>query len=382
MTMPERVENLPIGRRRYFSGNEAAAHGALAAGCRFYAGYPITPSSEIMESMAKDLPGVGGTFIQMEDEIASISAVIGASWSGAKAMTATSGPGLSLMQEGLGYAAFTETPLVVIDVQRAGPCTGQATKVGGGDLMAVKWGSHGDYQVVAFSPWSVEEMFTLTIEAFNWSERLRVPAFLLAEEATGHLRESVTLPARVQIFDRDYRPGEPPFGTPEEDGVPSMPRFGLNENLLVTGSTHDAWGFRKVEDPDTHDRLVRRLERKVLSRQDRICRHEALHLDSASLVVVAYGFTARAALKAVRVAREEGLPVGLLRLVTIWPFDYRLFPPLASAGCRFLVPEMNMGQLSHLVRSSVGEEKVLSLTQTNGTTITPGRILTAIREVI
>jgi 2-oxoglutarate/2-oxoacid ferredoxin oxidoreductase subunit alpha len=195
--MPERVENLPFGRRRYFSGNEAAAHGALAAGCRFYAGYPITPSSEIMESMAKDLPGVEGTFIQMEDEIASISAVIGASWSGAKAMTATSGPGLSLMQEGLGYAAFTETPLVVIDVQRAGPCTGQATKVGGGDLMAVKWGSHGDYQVVAFSPWSVEEMFTLTIEAFNWSERLRVPAFLLAEEATGHLRESVTLPARV-----------------------------------------------------------------------------------------------------------------------------------------------------------------------------------------
>ena len=228
---------------RYMSGNEAAAEAAIAAGCRFYAGYPITPSSEIMENLAKLLPAHGGAFIQMEDEIGSISAVCGASWSGAKAMTATSGPGLSLMQECLGYSAFTETPLVVVDVQRAGPSTGQATKVGGGDIMTVKYGSHGDYQVVAFAPWSVAEMFSLTVEAFNAAEMLRVPAFVLAEEATGHLFERVDTPSEVRVYDRDYRPGEPPFDTPELDGVPSMPRFGQGENLLVTGSTHNGPGL-------------------------------------------------------------------------------------------------------------------------------------------
>jgi 2-oxoglutarate ferredoxin oxidoreductase subunit alpha len=379
--MPQRTTTLPLEPGpRYLSGNEAAAEGALAAGCRFYAGYPITPSSEIMESLARDLSRVGGHFIQMEDEIGSISAVVGASWTGIKSMTATSGPGLSLMQECLGYAAFTETPLVVIDVQRAGPCTGQATKVGAGDIMAVKWGSHGDYQVVAFAPWSVEEMFTLTVEAFNWSERLRVPAFVLAEEATGHLRERVDLPGQVQLYDRDYKPGEPPFGTEEKDGVPSMPRFGQGENLLVTGSTHDERGFRKVEDPRVHDRLVRRLNNKVLSRAVQICRHEEWLLDSAELIVVAYGFTARAALKAVKTARSHGLPVGLLRPITIWPFDRPLFAHYAGERRRFLVPEMNLGQVAEIVRSAVGGSRVDSLTQVNGETITPAGILAAIKE--
>jgi 2-oxoglutarate ferredoxin oxidoreductase subunit alpha len=377
-TVPQPFETGP----RYLSGNDAAAEGALAAGCRFYAGYPITPSSEIMESMARDLPKFGGSFIQMEDELGSISAVVGAAWAGVKAMTATSGPGVSLMQECLGYAAFTETPLVLIDVQRAGPCTGQATKVGGGDIMAVKWGSHGDYQVVALSPWSVEEMFTLTVEAFNWSERLRVPAFVLAEEATGHLRERVDLPAQIEIYDRDYRPGEPPFGTPEADGVPSMPRFGDNENLLVTGSTHDERGFRKVEDPVVHDTLVRRLSQKVLSRRGEICRHEGWYLDTANLVVVAYGFTARAALRAVRLARAKGLAVGMLRLVAIWPFDGEILARLASQGARFLVPEMNLGQVAELVKSAAGGGKAAALTQVNGTTISPARILETIEEMI
>ena len=380
--MPKCIVPLPLGASgpRYLSGNEAAAEGALAAGCRFYAGYPITPSSEIMEALARDLPRVGGHFIQMEDEIASISAVVGASWTGVKSMTATSGPGVSLMQECLGYAAFTETPLVVIDVQRAGPCTGQATKVGAGDIMAVKWGSHGDYQVLAFSPWSVEEMFTLTVEAFNWSERLRVPAFVLAEEATGHLRERVDLPEQVDLYDRDYRPGEPPFGTEERDGVPSMPRFGQGENLMVTGSTHDSRGFRKVEDPLVHDRLVRRLNEKVLSRTGRICRYESYYLANAELIVVAYGFTARAALKAVKIARTQGLPAGLLRLVTIWPFDRALFARHAGEGRRFLVPEMNLGQVADLVRSAAGGRRVDSLTQVNGETIEPAAVLAAIEE--
>jgi 2-oxoglutarate/2-oxoacid ferredoxin oxidoreductase subunit alpha len=379
--MPQSTITLPLqAGPRYLSGNEAAAEGALAAGCSFYAGYPITPSSEIMESLAGELPRAGGHFIQMEDEIASISAVIGASWAGAKAMTATSGPGLSLMQECFGYAAFTETPLVVIDVQRAGPCTGQATRVGGGDLMAVKWGSHGDYQVIAFSPWSVEEMFTLTIEAFNWSERLRVPCFVLAEEATGHLRERVDFPARVALYSRDYRPGEPPFGTEGKDGVPSMPRFGQGENLMITGSTHDERGFRRVESPEAHDRLVRRLNEKVLARAGQICTHTEWQVESSELIVVSYGFTARAALKAVKTARARGLPVGLLRPIALWPFDQALFSNYAGEGRRFLVPEMNLGQFAELLRSATGGNRVRSLTQVNGETILPAAILAAIEE--
>ncbi|RJR44917.1 MAG: hypothetical protein C4576_12660 [Desulfobacteraceae bacterium] len=234
--------------------------------------------------------------------------------------------------------------------------------------------------MVAFSPWSVEEMFTLTVEAFNWSERLRVPAFVLAEEATGHLRERVDLPQQVELYGRDYTPGEPPFGTTEKDGVPSMPRFGQGENLMITGSTHDGRGFRKVEDPLVHDRLVRRLNEKVLSRAGLICRYETHNVDSAELVVVAYGFTARAALKAVRLARNKGLPVGLLRPVTIWPFDRFLFAGAAGRGKRFLVPEMNLGQMTELVRSAAGGGRVDSLTQVNGETIEPAAILSAIEE--
>ena len=248
--LTERVKTtLPKGRY-YFSGNEAAAEGAIAAGCRFYAGYPITPSSELMERMSLRLGEIGGVFIQMEDELASICSVLGASWAGAKAMTATSGPGFSLMQEAIGYAAFTETPCVIIDVQRAGPCTGQATRVGSGDIMQAKWGSHGDYQVIALSPWSVQEMFNLTVRAFNLSERYRVPSMVMADEAVGHLRETVTIPAKVEVWNRRKQKGGAPFGTEEEGGVPPMPAFGEGERLSVTGSTHDAYGYRKTDDPE------------------------------------------------------------------------------------------------------------------------------------
>ena len=254
----------------YLSGNEAAAEGAIAAGCRFYAGYPITPSSEIMERMPLRLREAGGVFIQMEDEIASISAVIGASWAGAKAMTATSGPGFSLMQESIGYAAFTETPCVIVDVQRAGPCTGQATKVGSGDIMQAKWGSHGDYQVIALSPWSVQEMYDLTLRAFNLSERYRVPAMVLSEETVGHLRENISIPARIEVWDRKKGKGEAPFGTKEEDGVPPMPAFGEGERLAITGSTHDAYGFRKTDEPEVHAELVERINRKIIKNRQKI----------------------------------------------------------------------------------------------------------------
>ena len=265
----------------YFSGNDAAAEGALAGGCRFYAGYPITPTSDLMERMAVRLPEVGGVFVQMEDEIASISAVIGAAWAGAKAMTATSGPGFSLMQEAIGYAAFTETPCVIVDVQRAGPCTGQATKVGAGDVMQAKWGSHGDYQVIALSPWSVQEMYDLAIRAFNLSERFRVPAILLAEEALAHLRETVKIAPGVEIWDRPKGAGAPPFDTDEEDGVPPMPAFGEGERLAVTGSTHDPRGFRKTDDPDVHARLVARINEKVLRQRHCIGETESYFLEDA-----------------------------------------------------------------------------------------------------
>lgn len=365
----------------YLSGNEAAAEGALAAGCGFYAGYPITPSSEIMERLATRLPGRGGVFLQMEDEIASLSAVIGAAWTGAKALTATSGPGLSLMQEALGYAAFTETPCVLMDVQRAGPCTGQATKVGAGDIMAAKWGSHGDYQIVAYCPWSAQEMFDLTVAAFNWSERLRVPAILLAEEAVGHLRERVDIPQRVELYQRDYTPGAPPFGHPEPDGVPSMPRFGQGEALMVTGSTHDARGFRRSEDPVAHDALVRRLGRKVLARAGELCQTEGHFLEDATVVVLAYGFTARAALRAVRLARARGLKAGLLRLLTLWPFPEQAVARAVGHGVRLLVPEMNLGQVAGLARQVVGPGLVRSLTQVDGRHITPATILAALMEM-
>ncbi len=363
----------------YFSGNDAAAEGALAAGCRFYGGYPITPSSEMMERMAIRLPQIGGVFIQMEDEIASISAVIGSAWAGAKAMTATSGPGFSLMQEALGYAAFTETPCVIIDVQRAGPCTGQATKVGSGDIMQAKWGSHGDYQVIAFSPWSVQEMYDLTIRAFNFSERFRAPAIILADEAVGHLRETIRIPEQVEVWNRKKQKGGSPFGTTEADGVPPMPAFGEGERLAVTGSTHDPYGFRKTDDPEVHAQLVRRINDKIIKHKDAIVETESYFLDDADTVVVSYGFTARTALYAVKRLRNEGFKVGLLRLKTLWPFPDEAVASAAAAKKRVVVPEMNLGQVAGEVRKNASCE-VISLTQTNGEVIAPDLILDCLRR--
>ncbi len=368
----------------YLLGNVAAAEGALAAGCGFFAGYPITPSSEIMHHMAVELRKRGGVFIQMEDEIASISAIIGASWSGRKAMTATSGPGLSLMMEGLGYAAMTETPIVLVDVQRAGPSTGQATHVGAGDLLQVRHGSHGDYMPVAFSPWSVQEMFDLTIRAFNWAERLRVPAFLLADEAVGHLRESAVIRGNVETWDRP-RPTGPieevePFGTKEPDAVPPMPRFGEGANLLVTGSTHDSRGYRKVDHPQIHHDLVTRLTNKVLARRDEVVEVEEYFLEDAQVAVLAYGFTARSALAAVKACRAEGKPVGLLRLKTIWPFADNEIAELSKKVRRIVFPEMNLGQLASVTRQ-YAKCDVVGLSQTNGRVISPESIRDEVKRI-
>lgn len=379
--MPSKWIKTPLSKGvHYLSGNEAVAEGAIAAGCRFYAGYPITPSSEIMERMAIRLREVGGVFIQMEDEIASISAVIGASWAGAKAMTATSGPGFSLMQESIGYAAFTETPCVIIDVQRAGPCTGQATRVGSGDIMQAKWGSHGDYQVIALSPWSVQEMYDLTLRAFNLSERYRVPTMVMADEAVGHLRENLSISAKVEVLNRKKKKGASPFGTEEEDGVPPMPSFGEGERLLVTGSTHDGFGFRKTDDPGAHAKLVSRINEKIMKSRGQIIETEDYFLEDSEIAVLAYGFTARTSLYVVNHLRKEGMKAGVLRLKTCWPFPEEAVKELGEKVKKVLVPEMNLGQVAGEVKKYCSCE-VIPLGQTNGEVIQPETIIEMLKKI-
>jgi 2-oxoglutarate ferredoxin oxidoreductase subunit alpha len=365
---------MPGPAKLLLQGNVAAAEGAIRAGCRFFAGYPITPSSEIMVRMAELLRERGGAFIQMEDEIASICAVIGAAWSGAKAMTATSGPGLSLMQEGLGYACFTETPLVLIDIQRAGPATGQATHVGQGDVMQFRYGSHGDVFPIALCPWSVQEMYDLTIRAFNLAERFRVPVFLAADEAIGHLRENVELHDRFEVVDRDRKVTDAPFGSDLQDGVPPMPAFGDGAALLVTGSTHDARGFRKVDDPRAHEALVTRLMRKTMDHVDELGAVEGFELDDAEIVFVAYGISARTALAAMGRLRAKGVRAGLLRLVTLWPFPEDKVRAACDGARAVVVPELNQGMISQVVRGCTCAP-VRGLNRTDGHAIGPEQLM-------
>jgi 2-oxoglutarate ferredoxin oxidoreductase subunit alpha len=333
-----------------------------------------------MERMAIRLRELGGIFIQMEDEMASISAVIGASWAGAKAMTATSGPGFSLMQESIGYAAFTETPCVIIDVQRAGPCTGQASRVGGGDIMQAKWGSHGDYQVIALCPWSVQEMYDLTLRAFNLSERYRVPTMVMADEAVGHLRENISVSAKVEVWDRKKQKGASPFGTDEQEGVPPMPAFGEGERLLVTGSTHDAFGFRKTDDPEAHAKLVSRINEKILKNRRKIVETEDYFLEDSEIGLIVYGFTARTSLYVIKGLRKEGMKVGMLRLKTLWPFPEEAVAGLGRRMKKVVVPEMNLGQVAGEVKKYCSCD-VIPIGQTNGEVIRPEKILETLRKI-
>lgn len=365
----------------YFSGDEAVAEGAIAARCGYCAGYPITPATETLERLSVRFGEVGAAFLQMEDEIASICSCIGASWAGAKAMTITSGPGFSLMQEAIGYAVFTETPLVIVDAQRSGPSTGQATRVGSGDIMQAKWGSHGDYLPIALSPWSVQELYDQTIDAFNLAERFRVPVFVMAEEATAHLHEKIEVGAEVELYNREKKPGAPPFGTEEEDGVPPMPAFGDGEKLLITGSTHDEWGVRKITHPDIHQRLVTRLHKKILNRSQEIIQHDDYYLDDAQVAVVCYGFTARSALFAVEQLRGEGKKVGVLRLKTLWPFADELIKEISARVSKIFIPEMNMGQVAGEVRKYAACD-VLSYGQVNGEIIHPNTIMEQLRRLV
>jgi len=369
--------------QHFMNGDIACAEGALAAGCTFFAGYPITPSTEIAERLSRRLPELGGVYVQMEDELASIAAVLGGSWSGAKAMTATSGPGFTLMMENIGLGVMTETPCVVIDVQRGGPSTGLPTLVSQGDVMQAKWGSHGDYEPIAFAPASPQEMFDLTITAFNAAERFRMPVFVMADELIGHMTERVTIPSkdRISIVNRKrVPPGSENrlFYAPDEDLVPPMPIAGDGHAFHVTGLTHDERGY-PAGDPLVHDRLVRRLTHKVQIAEKELSQVEELMTEDAEVVVVAYGAMSRSARQAVTLARERGIKAGLFRPITLWPFPYRKLRGLANQVSRFVVAEMNLGQIAREVERHL-RRPATWVTHAGGRMIPPEEVLLALQE--
>jgi len=369
--------------RHLILGNEACAEGALRAGCRFFAGYPITPANEISHHIAAEMPKTGGFFLQMEDEIASIAAVIGASWAGAKAMTATSGPGYSLMQENIGYAHMTETPCVVVNVQRSGPSTGQATLPSQQDIFQAKYGAHGDYEVVALSPWSVQEMFDLTVRAFNLAESYRTPVMLMADGEIGHIKEKIVIPEEVETVDRRRPSGEEctPFGTDDPCMVPEMPRFGEGHRLLVTGSTHRPTGVRDYS-PKYHQLKVNRIRGKILQAEGEIRDVVEVDLDDAKVAVISFGASARPSYGAVKKARGDGLKAGLLRLRTLWPFPEGLVSDLAENVDAILVVEMNVGKLVREVERIVcGRAQVVSVAKIGGVLPSVDEIYQAIRGV-
>lgn len=377
------MPNTPQSNFYFWSGNEACAEAAVKAGCRFFAGYPITPASEIAECMSKRLPQIGGIAIQMEDELASIGAIVGASWAGAKAMTATSGPGFSLMQETIGYAFLTETPCVIVDVQRLGPSTGQATKCGQGDVMQARWGTHGDYQAIALSPNSVRETYDLTIKAFNLAEKYRTPIILLTDEITAHMREPIDPPVNIEIVNRRKpKPNEKAFFGLEE--VPPMPEVGEGFNVSVTGSTHDEYGIRFTADPQVHRKLVERLNFKIVSHAEEIAEAESRNIDNCKIGIVSYGCTSRSLDEVVETAGSKGIRIGYVRPKTIWPFPEKWVRKLAETAKKIIVPEMNLKQLFYEIQRIAGRsDNVIPLNKIGGgELITPEEIMAKIEEVL
>jgi 2-oxoglutarate ferredoxin oxidoreductase subunit alpha len=364
-------------RTLFLLGDEAAAYGALYAGCDFFGGYPITPASEIAEVMSRELPRVGGYYVQMEDELASLSAVIGAVWAGAKAMTATSGPGFSLMQENIGYAIMTETPCVIIDVQRSGPSTGQATKPAQGDVLQARWGTHGDHEIIALAPSSVQECLELTIESFNMAEKYRIPVILLMDGEIGHLRESITFPRFDDVVREERRLAGPQTDSFGGELVPPMSRFGDGRFIHVTGSTHKATGMRDVSTRAVHDELVTRLCRKISDAREEITHVEEDLVARARVGVLAYGATARPARGAVLEARRRGCAVDFLRPITIWPFPEAAVKRLAERVETILVPEMNLGQIAREVERFTSGP-VVPVSKIGGVAHTVDEILEAI----
>ncbi len=367
---------------RLMQGNQACAEGALAAGCRFFAGYPITPSSEIAEELSRRLPRLGGKFIQMEDEIASIAAVIGASVGGLKAMTATSGPGFSLMQENIGYAAMAEVPCVIVNVQRTGPSTGLPTSPAQGDMMQARWGTHGDHPIIALSPSSVREAFDLAVKAFTFSELYRTPVLIMMDEVVAHMREKVDLPAEVEVVERPGTDVPPEWYYPYEAGgadVPPLVPFGKGFRYHITGLFHDRAGF-PTERQDEVEPWIRRVHAKIERNLGDILLYELDGVEEVRTLVVAYGSTARSARHAVAVARAHRHRVGFVCLQTIWPFPVDLLAGLAHGVRAVVVPEMNLGQVALEIERVVGRQKVRRVNRADGAMITPGQVLAAIEE--
>jgi 2-oxoglutarate ferredoxin oxidoreductase subunit alpha len=375
--MPERI--------MFTMGDIASAEGALSAGCRYFGGYPITPATEIAEWMSERMPEVGGAYVQYEDEIASITSVIGASWTGVKSMTATSGPGVSLMLEAIGLAVMTETPLVLVNIMRGGPSTGQPTRGQQGDVMQAKWGSHGDYQIIALTPASVQEMFDQTVQAFNLSERYRTPVFVLADETVGHMREKLVIPDEkdLKIENRKTPTVDPseylPF-KPDDDLVPPMALFGSKYQFYATGLTHDERGYPSDRD-DIQIDLITRLNDKILHNADKIIEVERLELDDAKTAVISYGTPSRSAKRAIRIARDEGMRVGMLRLKTVWPFPEKEVAQLATEVDRIIVAEQNLGQVYYMVKAAAAPTPVHLMAKPAGMPQLPDEILQKIREV-
>jgi 2-oxoglutarate/2-oxoacid ferredoxin oxidoreductase subunit alpha len=369
----------------FLDGDHACCEGALAAGARFAAGYPITPSTEIVERFAARVPTVGGTFIQMEDELAASITLQGAVWGGAKAFTVTSGPGFSLMMEHIGYAAMTETPCVFVDVQRGGPSTGLPTLPAQADMMQARWGSHGDYEIIALCPNSPQECFDLTIKAFNLSEEFRVPVMFMMDEVVGHMTEKVVIPPADQIEVVPRRHTRKPAGeylpyATNGDMVPEIAHAGEGYKFHVTGLTHDERGYPNMT-PPVQDKLVRRLQNKIRNAADRIALYEEENLQDAEVVVVSYGITSRVAQRAIEMARAKGLPVGKLRLITAWPFPETKIRELSAYVKAFVVPELNLGQMVREVeRAAAGKARTFAVPHAGGSVHHPEDILKVIVE--
>jgi 2-oxoglutarate/2-oxoacid ferredoxin oxidoreductase subunit alpha len=375
----------------FMLGDHAAAEGALLAGCRFFAGYPITPATEIAERMSVRLPQVGGVYIQMEDELASMNAILGASWAGIKSMTATSGPGFSLMMENLGLGIMLETPCVLINVQRGGPSTGLPTLVGQQDMMQARWGSHGDYEIIALAPTSPQELFDLTIRAFNLAEKYRTPVLVMGDAEVGHMTEKVVIPSpeEVEIVHRpEVRKGdvEPDLFRVFRDGaggngyVSPMVAAGQGYRIHVTGLTHDERGYPGMN-AKTQDWNVHRLINKIRAHRDEIIQTEEQGLEDAEVVVVSYGISARTSLWPIELARREGIKVGYLRLITVWPFPDERIRELAKGIRAFVVPELNMGQIIREVeRCAAGQALVLGANRPGGDILEPEQVLNVIRQ--
>jgi 2-oxoglutarate ferredoxin oxidoreductase subunit alpha len=382
----------------FMLGDHAAAEGAILAGCRFFAGYPITPATEIAERMSVRLPQVGGVYIQMEDELASMNAILGASWAGVKSMTATSGPGFSLMMENLGLGIMLETPCVLVNVQRGGPSTGLPTLVGQQDMMQARWGSHGDYEIIALSPTSPQELFDLTIRAFNLSEQFRIPVLVMTDAEVGHMTEKVVIPPPddVEIIDRpqvhkgDVEPDhfrifrDRPAGNGRKEGyepfVSPMAIAGQGYRIHVTGLTHDERGYPGMN-AQTQEWNIARLINKIRDHRNKIIQLEEKYLDDAQVVVVSYGISARTSLWPIEMARQEGIRVGYLRLITVWPFPDERIRELAKGIRAFVVPEINMGQMVREVeRCAAGQALTFGVNCAGGDILEPHQVLKVIRR--